>query len=106
MDMNWQSILVILGIIVGLYVVYQIVSRIVKFAVTLVIMTVIAAVAIGWCVHAGYLSKESVDKYNPVSGERVREAAGKVGAWAESRAKSAVKKAIREAVTEEDEETK
>jgi len=99
-DATSSNAMTIGAIVVGAVIAFWIVHKIVKFVLSLVIVALIAAAAVLWCVKAGYISREDAEKLNPLNNEKVRQAAKDVGAWAGVQAKEVAKKAIDAAVKE------
>jgi len=99
-DVASSNVLIIGAIIVGAVVAFWILKKIVKLVLSLVIVALIAAAAVIYCVKAGYISREDAEKLNPLNSEQVRQAAKDVGTWAGAQAKDAARKAVDVAVKE------
>lgn len=93
-DVASSNVVTIGAIVVGAVIAFWIVHKIVKFVLSLVIVALIAAAAVFWCVKAGYISREDAEKLNPLNNEKVRQAAKEAGAWAGAQAKEAARKAV------------
>lgn len=99
-EVSSTNALTIGAIVVGAVIAFWIVHRIVKFVLSLVIVALIAAAAVFYCVKAGYLSMEDAEKLNPLNNEQIRQTAKDAGAWAGAQAKEVARKAVDAAVNE------
>jgi len=95
-----SDLLTVGAIVLGAIAVFWILHKIVKFVLSLVVVLLIAAAAIAYCVKAGYISRENAEKINPLNSEQIMQAAKDAGDWAGTRAKDVAKKAIDAAVKE------
>lgn len=99
-DIGVQDALTLGGIVVGAVIVFWILQKIVKFILSLVIVLLIVAAAVAYCVKAGYISSEDAEKLNPLRSEQVRQAVKEAGSWAGTQVQDAAKKAVSAAVDE------
>lgn len=91
---TWQDVIVYVAILVGSLALFCILCKILKLLFSLLIISLVVTAAVAYCVHAGYLNRDTVDRINPFNNARVRESVRQAGDWVGDQAMEAVRDAM------------